>query len=134
MRFSINKEKKNDLDIIKLSKIKFFENFNFVKWLYVILTPLNRVDQKMDPVISRICAVKNSCAQKTFLLEIKDNKLQMIYREIGKTGWKRALEMIDVHRDELFEEHFIPDEIQEKGFYQYCLKSKCKDLDFFGVI
>ena len=111
--------------ILDLSKLRFTDNFRFIKWLYSYLSPLNVVNKNHDPTVQRIITLKKRYLQKPFLREIENKNLKGLCEQIGKKSWQESLELIEENLDELFEEHFILPQIRSYGIKKHCLINKC---------
>jgi hypothetical protein len=108
-----------------LSKLRFTDNFRFIKWLYSFLSPLNVVDKHHDPTVQRILTLKQRFSQKAFLREIEDIKLRNLCDMIAKKPWDETLLLIEDNLDELVEEHFILPQIRSYGIKKHCFINKC---------
>jgi vacuolar-type H+-ATPase catalytic subunit A/Vma1 len=112
--------------ILDLSKLRFADNFRFIKWLYSYLSPLNVVNKHYDATVQRILTMRKRFAQKPFLREIENKNLKQLCEKIGKKNWNDTLSLIEENLDELFEEHFILPQIRSYGIRKHCLINKCK--------
>lgn len=111
--------------IMDLSKLRFTDNFRFIKWLYSFLSPLNVVNKHHDPTVHRILTLKKRFSQKVFLREVEDKSLKSLCDRIGKSQWGETLDLIQKNLDELIEEHFILPQIRSHGIKKHCFINKC---------
>lgn len=116
--------------MLDLSKLRFTDNFRFVKWLYSFLSPLSVVDKHHDPTVQRLFSLRRRFAQKAFLREVEDKRLRGLCEEVAKKDWPAALTLMEDNLDELFEEHFVLPQIRTVGLRKHTLLNKCGPHQF----